>query len=106
MLEPIVDAGVPGDGRAGMHRPRFLNVALAISIGFAGPAFAQDRDRGARIDVGHYAIHAEINPRTQTLTASVTLGFTALEDETSSLSFELNNALNVSKVVDGQGHEV
>ncbi len=94
--------------RAGLHRSQYvyIKVGLALAISLAGPAFAQDRDKAARIDVGHYAIRAEINPRTQTLTASVTLGFTALEDETSSLSFELNNALNVSKVVDGQGREI
>ena len=48
----------------------------------------------------NYAIDAEINPRTQTLTANVKVRFIALDSDISSASFELNNAFNVSRVVD------
>ncbi len=68
------------------------------------PAEAQ-QDRKTRIDVNHYNIDAEVNPRTQTVTATVKVRFTPL-DNTSTASFELNNALNVSKVVDESGQQV
>jgi aminopeptidase N len=66
---------------------------------------AQER-RQQRIDVENYTIEAEVNPRTQTLTATVQVRFIPLDDNTSSASFELNNALNVSKVVDQNGRQI
>jgi aminopeptidase N len=66
---------------------------------------AQDRNRPGRIDVENYVIDAEVNPRTQTLTATAQVKFTAL-DEASSLNFELNNALNLARVVDGAGNSI
>src|SRR5579862_9738701 len=73
-------------------------------------ASAQDRsqDRGARqqkIDVQSYLIDAQVDPRAQTLNATVLVRFIPLED-TSSVTFELNNALNISKVVDQEGRQV
>ena len=65
------------------------------------PLVAQDKR--PRIDVEHYQIEAEINPRTQTLAATAIVRFTALDDRVDSAVFELNNALQVSKVVDGTG---
>src|SRR5258708_1955113 len=79
--------------------PALLPVAFSLL-----PAMAQS-DRRVRIDVDHYNINAEVNPRTQTVTATVQVRFTPL-DTTSSASFELNNALNVSKVVDESGQQV
>jgi aminopeptidase N len=81
-------------------------LALA-SILIAGASFfpLAAQERRSRIDVEHYTIEAEINPRTQTLTATVQVTFVPLDD-TSSASFELNNALNVSKVVDESGRQV
>ena len=63
-------------------------------------ASAQDRgaDRGARqqkIDVQSYLIDAQVDPRAQTLNATVMVRFIPLED-TSQVTFELNNALNIS----------
>ncbi|HZS55413.1 MAG TPA: M1 family aminopeptidase, partial [Bryobacteraceae bacterium] len=55
----------------------------------------------ARIDVTKYTIDAEINPRTQSLQATAKIEFTPL-DATSDLTFELNNALSISKAVDQQ----
>ncbi|MGH9662777.1 MAG: M1 family aminopeptidase, partial [Bryobacteraceae bacterium] len=46
----------------------------------------------------HYVIDAEINQRTQSLAAKATVRFTPLDDNTSTAAFELNNALNVSRV--------
>jgi tetratricopeptide (TPR) repeat protein len=71
-------------------------------------ASAQDRDRGARqqkIDVQSYLIDAHVDPRAQTLNATVLVRFIPLED-TSQVTFELNNALNISKVVDEDGRQV
>lgn len=82
---------------------RFALASILIAAASLFPAAAQERK--SRIDVEHYVIEAEINPRTQTLTATVKVTFTPLDD-TSSASFELNNALNVSKVVDESGRQV
>src|SRR5437660_12206819 len=83
---------------------RLLFTSILIAGMSLSPAAAQERK--SRIDVEHYTIDAEINPNTQTLTANVQVSFTALDDNTSSASFELNNALNVSKVVDESGRQV
>ncbi|HML15518.1 MAG TPA: M1 family aminopeptidase [Bryobacteraceae bacterium] len=71
----------------------------------AATAFAQDRSGRERIDVQSYLIDAKIDPAAQTLVATAMVRFTPL-DNASTLSFELNNALSVSKVVDDTGREV
>ncbi|HTB14899.1 MAG TPA: M1 family aminopeptidase [Bryobacteraceae bacterium] len=81
-----------------------------ISFLIAGALLsAQDRaDRGARqqkIDVQSYLIDAQVDPRAQTLNATVMVRFIPLED-TSQVTFELNNALNISKVTDEDGRQV
>lgn len=63
------------------------------------------QERRSRIDVEHYVINAEINENTQTLAAKVLVRFTPLED-ISNATFELNNALNVSRVVDESGRQI
>ena len=68
-------------------------------------AEAQD-SRRPKIDVDSYVITAEINPRTQSLSASVQVKFTALDNNTSSVIFELHNALNVSRVTDASGRQI
>jgi len=67
---------------------------------------AQAQERKTRIDVDRYIIDADINQRTQSLAAKAAVRFTPLDDSTSSASFELNNALNVSKVLDEQNREI
>ncbi len=71
------------------------------------PAWAQGRQQQARqrIDVQSYLIDATINPASQTLAATALVRFTPLDD-TSTVSFELNNALNLSKVVDEDGRQI
>ena len=67
------------------------------------------QDRGAKIgliDVQNYAIDAEVNPRTQSLTAVVKVRFVPLASDISSLSFELNSALNLSRVTDETGRQI
>jgi len=69
-----------------------------------GPAAAQQgEDKRAKIDVDNYAIDVQINPDTQSLTAQAAVRFTPLDDQTSSLTFELNNALNISRITDDKG---
>ena len=88
-----------------MHRKTVLRALAAIAI----PALLAAQDKGGkrpRIDVENYVIDAEINPHTQALTANVKVRFLPLDNDISSVSFELNNALNVSRVVDDAGHQI
>lgn len=79
-------------------------VALAVGIGL--PAAAPGQERRSRIDVEHYTIDAEINQRTQSLVAKTTVRFVPLDDNVTSATFELNNALNVSKVTQEGGRQI
>jgi hypothetical protein len=89
-----------------MFRKTLLAV-LALAPLFTQNMPAQDRGtKSGRIDVDNYAIDAEINPRTQTLTASVKVRFIPLDNDISTASFELNNAFNVSRVVDDAGRQI
>ncbi len=83
-----------------MARKTWIGLALLMTA--AAPA----QQRQSRIDVEHYQIDAEVNPRTQSLTAKVQVRFVPQEDYTSSVEFELNNALNVSKVEDETGQQL
>jgi tetratricopeptide (TPR) repeat protein len=76
-------------------------VALA-----AMTALAQERPASRqRIDVQSYLIDAQIDPATQTLAATALVRFVPL-DNTSTLSFELNNSLTISKVIDEDGRQI
>ncbi len=66
---------------------------------------ASGQERRSRIDVQKYTIDAEVNPRTQSLSATVKIEFTPLENS-SDATFELNNALNISKAVDSTGASI
>ena len=79
-------------------------VVLATFAAALIPAHAQ-QDRRIRVDVQHYVINAEINPETQSLAATVEVRFVP-QDATSSVTFELNNAMNVSRIVDGSGRQL
>ena len=80
--------------------------ALLVNSMVAGLAGAQDRRPASRIDVEQYTIDAQIIPNTQTIEAKVGVRFVPLDDNITSASFELNNALNVSRVVDEQGKQL
>ena len=83
---------------------RLARVLLALL--FATAAFAQqDRGQRQRIDVQSYLIDAQVDPAAQTLTASVLVRFIPLDD-VSTVTFELNNALNLSKVLDQEGRQI
>lgn len=88
-----------------VNRQARRNGIWLAAILAAATAFAQDRSARARIDVQSYLIDAKINPAAQTIEATALVRFTPLDD-TSTLSFDLNNALSVSKVLDDSGREV
>jgi hypothetical protein len=62
----------------------------------------QAQDRRPHVQVQHYDIDADINPRTQSLVVTAKVRFIAL-DSTASPVFELNGALDVTKVEDEHG---
>ncbi|MBM3775228.1 MAG: M1 family metallopeptidase, partial [Acidobacteria bacterium] len=77
---------------------------LTLAVGLLPILGAQER-RG-RIDVEHYLIEAEIQPRTQSLSATAAVRFTPLDDNLTSAVFELHNSLSVSKIVDSGGKQI
>src|SRR5258707_3607605 len=81
-------------------RRAYLLFGLILSV--LVPALGAER---ARVKAEDYVIDAEIVPRTHHLTARVRVRFTALDD-VNFASFELHNALHVSRVVDGNGRTV
>ncbi|HZS25738.1 MAG TPA: M1 family aminopeptidase [Candidatus Angelobacter sp.] len=78
-------------------RRALLFVGLCVSLCL--PALAADRPR---VKAEDYVIDAEMVPKTHRLTARAKVKFTALED-TNFASFELNNGLRVTKVLDEKG---
>jgi aminopeptidase N len=83
-------------------RKIFLAILATTSL-----LVAQDKGgKRARIDVENYVIDADINPHTQALAANVKVRFVPLDNDVSSISFELNNALNVSRVADETGRQI
>lgn len=78
-------------------RPLFIAGALLCAI--AAPAQVAEKPR---IQVDHYDITAELQPRTHRLVAQAVVKFTALDD-ISVATFELHNALRPTKVVDDKG---
>ena len=96
-----------------MKAARILGLTLAAVTVFAsGSLLAQDRgDRAdrqqprTRIDVQTVAIDARIDPAAQTLNATAKVTFIPL-DTISSVTFELNNALNLTRVTDGEGRQI
>jgi aminopeptidase N len=79
----------------------------ALIYGLAAAVSGQERQdaRAPRIDVQKYTIDANINPRTQSIEATARIDFNPLESANEA-SFELNNALTISKAVDGRGASV
>jgi predicted negative regulator of RcsB-dependent stress response len=90
--------------RLNVQRASALAALLFLAVVI--PAGAQDAERRSRIDVQDYVIDAEISPNTQSLTAKATVRFTPVDDALTNAAFELNNALNVSRVVDAQGKQI
>lgn len=86
---------------------RIISAKYLIWVGIATVAVLPAQERGrARVDVQSYVIDAEVNPNTQSLAAKVDMKLVPLDDRISGLTFELNNALNVTRVTDGAGRSV
>jgi tetratricopeptide (TPR) repeat protein len=80
--------------------------ALAVAAAAIFTSAVQAQDRRPRIDVQHYRVEADINPRTQSLSATVAVNFVPLDDRMSTAIFELHNALTVTRVTDSTGREL
>ena len=92
-----------------MFRDRRQSAAAFLAAGLlllAGSVRASAQERRNRIRVVAYAIDAEVSPNTQSLSAKATVQFVPLDDNTTAATFELNNALNVSRVVDATGKQI
>ena len=94
-----------------MHRDfrtRSIWPILASLLIFAGvqSAPAQERRASARIDVEQYTIDAELTPNSSTLAVKAAIRFLPVDDNVGTATFELNNALNVSRVMDDQGKQI
>src|SRR5579884_1220771 len=73
----------------------------------AATAVAQaQEDKRTAIDVESYTIDAQVNPDTQTLSARAAVRFTPLDDQANTATFELNNNLTISRIVDGHGQAI
>jgi aminopeptidase N len=84
---------------------RNMCCALATAAGLTASNTATAQERRTRVDVEHYVIDAQIDPRNQSVSATVQVRFTPA-DNLSSASFELNNALNVSRIADASGRQI
>ena len=84
----------------------FCKIGLLAGLLLAGVLAAPAQERRNRIDVDAYAIDLDVSPNTQTLTAKTTVRFIPLDDNITSASFELNNGLSVSRVVDDKGRQI
>lgn len=85
-------------------RTRSVWPVVAGLLLFAG-ASAQER-RTNRIDVEQYTIDAEIAPANATLAVKAAIRFSPVDDNIGSATFELNNALQIARVVDEQGKQI
>src|ERR1039458_9195707 len=83
-------------------RPAIFTALALISLAAA----TQAQERRAHIRVENYTIDAEVQPATQALIATAEVRFVPLDINTNSAAFELNNALTVSRVVDGKGTQI
>src|ERR1700737_3937251 len=88
-----------------MKSARFFGFALvALTAAVAG--FGQDRQQmPPKIDVQAVVLDAQINPTAQTLNATAKVTFIP-QDNTSSVTFELNNGLNLTRVTDVEGRQI
>ena len=64
------------------------------------------RPSTGRMLVESYTIDAEINPKNQTLAANVQVRAIPQDDNQTSAIFELNNALTLARVVDGENRQI
>ncbi|MGO9242609.1 MAG: M1 family aminopeptidase [Bryobacteraceae bacterium] len=85
---------------------RSLALLFAVLCLALPAALRAQEQRRTSIDVDHYKIEAQIDLERQTLQATAAVTFLPLDSGSSSATFELHNALSVSKVVDDQGRSL
>jgi tetratricopeptide (TPR) repeat protein len=76
--------------------------ALVLALLAALPARAAEKQR---LRVDSYVIDATVVPSSHKLSANARVTFTAL-DELATATFELHNALRLTKVLDAEGHQL
>ncbi|MEI9975133.1 MAG: hypothetical protein WDO73_25620 [Ignavibacteriota bacterium] len=81
-----------------------MTAALLLAGALQAPA--QERRTNNRIDVEQYTIDAEIVPANSTLAAKAAIRFSPVDDTVTTATFELNNALNIARVLDEQGNNI
>ncbi len=86
--------------------PHAAPVAAALALAWGAFSLHAQPERRQRINADQYIVEAEISPAAQSLSAKTTVHFTPVDDNVTAASFELNNALNVSKVVDAAGKQI
>ena len=85
---------------------RAVGLILALTLGIlTSSTLAFAAAEKIRIHVDDYVIDAQIQPVTHKLQARARVKFTSLED-LATATFELNNALRVTKVADEKGQEL
>ncbi len=92
-----------------LHKsPTGMAAALAAGLLLTAgvPLPAQERRTASRIDVEQYIIEADVTPNTSSIAAKASIRFSPIDDGVTTASFELNNALNVSRVVDDSGKQI
>ena len=88
-----------------MFRNPRIPMAAVMAAGLLAVA-APAQERRSRIDVEQYTIDAEISPATGSIAVKAVVRFTPLDDNVASAAFDLNNALNVSRVLDAQDKQI
>lgn len=86
-----------------MKSPAILVNKMAVGLLVLAASASAQPDRRAAIDVDSYKIQATVDPAQQTVSAKALVTFTPQEDRISTVTFELNNALNLNSVTDGTG---
>jgi len=82
-----------------MRRENLLLVFVAAGAALLAPALeAQQRASLGRIDVESIQVTADVNPRTQAISATARVRFLAIDDKISTATFELHNAMTVTGV--------
>ena len=81
-------------------------IALGALLFWVPGAVQAQEDRRSRIDVESYTIDAHVNPDSQTLSARAAVRFIPLDDQLATATFELNNSLNITKIVDDKGQTI
>ena len=88
-----------------LPRPR-LTKSVLLATASACLIHAQGSRPTGRMLVESYSIDAEINPKNQTLAANVQVRCSAMDDNQTTATFELNNALTLARVVDGENRQI